>query len=212
MKTCKKCGLPFSGERCKPCASKRQAAHRALHKERLKALRVSFYKANPERLRANTKKYYVANYEKIKVRNAKYLAENKEKVKARLAIYRLKHPNQEREYRAANPEKVRLRKAKYRAKNKEAFRIYDQNRKARIRKNGGTLSKGLVDKLLKLQRGKCPCCGKSLEGNYNLDHIVPIALGGQNIDSNIQLLTSQCNNQKHSKHPVDFMREKGFLI
>jgi 5-methylcytosine-specific restriction endonuclease McrA len=29
---------------------------------------------------------------------------------------------------------------------------------------------------------------------------------------NLQLLCQPCNNQKHVKHPVDFMREKGFLL
>ncbi len=36
--------------------------------------------------------------------------------------------------------------------------------------------------------------------------------GGANIDGNIQLLTGLCNRQKHTKHPVDFMQERGFLL
>lgn len=46
----------------------------------------------------------------------------------------------------------------------------------------------------------------------HLDHIVPVAMGGPNIDENIQLLRQRCNNQKHSKHPVDFMQQRGFLL
>jgi 5-methylcytosine-specific restriction endonuclease McrA len=45
-----------------------------------------------------------------------------------------------------------------------------------------------------------------------MDHIVPLYLGGLNVDSNIQLLRAKCNLQKNKKHPVDFMRSKGFLL
>lgn len=45
-----------------------------------------------------------------------------------------------------------------------------------------------------------------------MDHIVPLALGGSNTDGNIQLLRATCNQQKHAKHPVVFMQERGFLL
>lgn len=78
--------------------------------------------------------------------------------------------------------------------------------------NGGVLSQGLAAKLFDLQGGKCACCGKSLAQGYHLDHIMPLALGGMNIDGNMQLLTPLCNMQKSKKHPEDFMRSRGFLI
>jgi len=36
--------------------------------------------------------------------------------------------------------------------------------------------------------------------------------GGSNTDDNMQLLRKLCNLQKHAKHPVDFMQERGFLL
>ena len=91
-------------------------------------------------------------------------------------------------------------------------RINCQNRRARKIAVGGKLSKGLTEKLYKLQRGKCACCGKLLGDNYHLDHRMPIALGGANEDWNIQLLRSTCNHEKHAKHPIDFMQERGYLL
>jgi hypothetical protein len=38
------------------------------------------------------------------------------------------------------------------------------------------------------KKGKCACCSLPLGNNFHLDHILPITLGGPNIDSNIQLL------------------------
>jgi 5-methylcytosine-specific restriction endonuclease McrA len=87
-----------------------------------------------------------------------------------------------------------------------------QNRRARKIGAGGKLSPGLAQRLLVLQKGRCACCGASLAFGYNLDHIVPLALGGANEDWNMQLLTKKCNNEKHAKHPVDFMQSRGYLL
>lgn len=91
-------------------------------------------------------------------------------------------------------------------------RVNCQNRRARKRENGGKLSADLKDRLFKLQRGKCACCGKPLGDRYHLDHIIPIALGGPNEDWNIQLLKASCNARKGCKDPIEFMQQQGFLI
>jgi 5-methylcytosine-specific restriction endonuclease McrA len=151
--------------------------------------------------RAATAAWRAANPERAKVANAAWRAAYPNMVKAKDAAYR-----------AANYDKVKAATAAYRAANPEAVRISTQNRRARKLESGGKLSPGLSDKLFKLQRGKCACCGKPLGNDYHLDHIMPLALGGSNTDDNIQLLRSTCNQQKHSKHPVDFMRQRGFLL
>ena len=103
---------------------------------------------------------------------------------------------------AANPERYKARTVAWRKANLETRRVICQNYRARKRTNGGALSKDLAIKLLKLQKGKCPCCQQPLG----------IALGGSNTDENIQLLRNFCNKQKHAKHPIDFMQQKGFLL
>ena len=131
------------------------------------------------------------------------------------------------DWQSSNPEKVKANTAKWRASNPErylslvaasreanrgAFRAYEQNRRAKIRAIGGKLSAGLAKKLYELQRGKCPCCAQPLGNNYHLDHKMPLGLGGAHCDENMQLLRQQCNNEKHVKHPVDFMQSRGFLL
>lgn len=57
-------------------------------------------------------------------------------------------------------------------------------------------------------RGKCTLCNKDLSGTISLeqkrhyDHIIPLAQGGLNDVSNIQLLCSVCNSQKSHKHII----------
>jgi len=45
-----------------------------------------------------------------------------------------------------------------------------------------------------------------------MDHIVPLAKGGKNIDSNIQLTCPKCNLEKNSKDPIEFMQSRGYLL
>lgn len=204
MKACTKCGntKPLSefGIRggssgsnrkprsyCKACAKIARAKYHAAHKDRAKESAARRYVINQEKLIAYSRKYRADNPDRLKEQNAKWRAANREKHLATVAKYASEHP--------------------------EARRINEQNRRARKREAGGKLSKGLAEKLFKLQRGKCACgCKQPLGDDYHLDHRMPLALGGMNTDDNMQLLTATCNMQKHAKHPIDFMQSRGFLI
>ncbi len=75
----------------------------------------------------------------------------------------------------------------------------------------GSYPKDYYKTLLTLQNNQCIVCKNKLI-KYHLDHIMPIALGGTNDYKNIQLLCPTCNHQKHAKHPIDFMQQKGYLL
>ena len=216
MKTCTKCKetkqlTEFSKEtrnrsglrsQCKACRSIADSEYIAANPGKRKEYLADWQAANRGKVRANQAKWRAAHPDKVKARHAAYHAANYEKINASHA-----------QRHEANPDKAKAREAKWRAAHPEACRIKCHNRRARKRENGGKLSKGLADKLFKLQRGKCACgCKQALGDNYHLDHIMPLALGGSNTDDNIQLLRQRCNNQKHAKHPVDFMQQRGFLL
>ncbi len=136
--------------------------------------------------RAYSAKWSKANPEKEKAKNSKWVAENRER--------------------------VRRHKAKWRAANRDAINALRQKRRAQKSGSAGSLSKGIERRLFGLQRGLCPCCQMPLGDSYHLDHILPLALGGLNVDANVQLLRATCNLHKHAKHPVDYMQSKGFLL
>lgn len=230
---CAKCGGNdfLAGGACSPCKKSYLAAYRAANREKARASAAAWRAANPARASASAESYRLANPEKIKARSASYYADNKEKLYEKLVAWKANNPDKVADYSAANykanakkinaykaaryaasPDAQKARIAEWCAKNPEARRIHTQNRQARKREAGGSLSVGIAEKLLKLQKGLCPCCAQPLGDNYHLDHIVPLALGGSNTDDNIQLLRQRCNNQKHAKHPVDFMQSRGFLL
>jgi len=129
----------------------------------------------------------------------------------------LLHAEQRRAYHASykkqNKTKKKEQDSQYSKTHRPQRRIVLQNYRSRKRASGGKLSIGLVDKLLVLQRGLCACgCQQKLGNQYELDHRMPISLGGEHADHNMQLLTRTCNRQKRAQHPVDFMQSRGFLL
>ena len=105
-----------------------------------------------------------------------------------------------------------IRAAKRRAyvkANPEKAREWTHTRKSR---KYGRLPKGTVKSLGDAQKWQCIACRCSVKTVFHLDHIMPLALGGLHEPLNMQLLCPRCNLQKSAKHPVDFMRERGFLL
>lgn len=230
-KTCKVCGSSsfYKSGKCASCARAYSAAYRKANPEQVKAATAAWLEKNQEKKKARLREwraenaqrlsdygrsYRAKNSAKVKAIYNAYRAANKEKVKSWARQARLKHREKkaaiDAAYYVANAERIKAKVALWQKENPEACRIRGQNRRAK--ETGGKLSRGLARKLFVLQRGKCPCCGKPLGKDYHLDHIVPLSRGGQNVDSNIQLLRKTCNHQKHARSPVEFMRSRGFLI
>lgn len=241
-KTCVKCGSLFKGIRCKECRREYGIKYRLNNAEKIKELSERLRKCrqcetifngqgckvcknrkaaqyrmeNADLVKANMDKWHSENIERFKDCTAKYRAKNQIKIREWMIKFRIENPEKIRaygqKYRAINLEKIKAYDKMRCLVNPEARRIHRINRKFRLKESGGKLSKDLTQRLFKLQRGKCPCCGIGLDANFHLDHIIPLALGGKNIDSNIQLLRATCNLQKNARHPNEFMRSRGFLI
>ena len=199
----KKCGTEYHGKECPVCKSVRAAEYRAANKEAIKASNAAYYAKNPDRYKDNAARWVKENPVKRREICARYDAKPEAKAAAK-ALYE------------QNKETIIKRSAAWAKNNPERaavnYRICAHNRRARLAAVGGRLSPNIAERLFKLQRGKCACCGLPLGDNYHMDHIMPIVLGGSNTDDNIQLLRQRCNNEKHAKHPVSFMQERGFLL
>ena len=185
---CRKCGVMFSGWRCMACVRENSKAYRAKNKQKAASAVASWISRNSERVREIKRAYY---------------ERNKEAVIERARASRLSKSQEER----------RQWWSRYYEDNREDFIARSENRRSRIRANGGVLNKGIVKRLMVLQRERCACCSASLEsGKFHLDHHMPLALGGKNEDANMQLLCASCNLSKGAKHPVAFMQARGFLL
>lgn len=201
-KTCGKCGLGYFGKRCKPCWNIYMKAWSDANREKVRARDLIYGQAHREEAKQRAKKWRDDNLDRARANAKAWKAANPEKVKRYAKEGRLRnlevHLARERGWKLANPE---LR------------RIQVQNRRARLRENGGALSRGIEAKLLALQKGLCACCKADLrKATPHLDHIVPVSKGGLHADENIQLLCASCNHSKSAKDPIDFMQSRGFLL
>jgi 5-methylcytosine-specific restriction endonuclease McrA len=102
-----------------------------------------------------------------------------------------------RDWAAANQEAVREHKRKNQAK-----------RRARKHGAGGSFTLQDIQDLLQKQTGKCAYfehCGHQFVGlKYHIDHIRPLARGGDNTRLNLQLLCAPCNIRKGARDPEVF--------
>lgn len=202
MKPCVKCGAidRHTDGRCRPCAQASSAKYRAAHPE----YAAKWYKSNSveERVKAAKRTAAHPNYlAEWRAANPNYSAEwyaaNPAKAKAYDAARRKANPNFQAEWRAKNPEKAAAHKHKRRASKLAA---------------GGTFTAEDIKAMLKQQKGKCIACKVDITKSREIDHVMPLALGGHNGIQNIQLLCQHCNRSKRAKHPITFMQERGYLL
>lgn len=115
-------------------------------------------------------------------------------------------------WREKNSEYLKLLRAKWRASHLCEIKALRHKRRAYEKKADGSFTAADVCAIRKRQRGKCVVCRIDISKRYHIDHIMPLALGGSNDKSNIQLLCPFCNMSKQDKHPIDFMQSRGFLL
>ena len=203
-KFCQKCQCVTERIRrgqCKQCAKEQNAAYRVKNAEKIKASHDLFASNNPDKVKQSREKWIAENPDAKLQASRNWRINNPEKMQA------CRH-----EWEAKNLDRARKSRSDWKKSNRDAIASYNHNRRARKLEYGGKLSTGIVKRLLILQKGLCPCCGAKLGSNYHLDHITPLYLGGTNTDDNVQLLKAECNLNKSTKHPIDFMQERGFLL
>ena len=137
-------------------------------------------------------KYNALNRERNNTRDRTWYEQNKIKRRAKCKVW---HKNNKGYHLALINQWQKL--------NPEYDRIKKMTRRARS--NGQRLSPHIIKTLYREQTGLCACCGLSLGQAYHLDHIMPLALGGANLDYNVQLLRAECNIKKGAMHPEDYL-------
>lgn len=211
MKKCSKC----AEEKPLDSYSKNKRTPDGLQ-QHCKACNAGYYKANAAAVLARVAAAYQADPSKTKKRAADWYKQNTDRAKENAKAWGAKNRGLKAAYNAAwiarNPEKAREMRRRTHAANPDASKSRTRTYRARKRGADGTHTASDIKYLLVLQLGKCAVCKVKVGANYHVDHIVPLALGGANSRINLQILCQSCNTSKGAKHPVDFMRKRGYLI
>lgn len=211
------------GSQCVYCCTHRveySKNWKKLNSLRINACRRSDYKNKKEYFSKLKKEWRSNPHNKAKelAYSIEYKTKNKELIAERVKERRRKNPEPFSQafskYYYKNLEKMRERTRQDRIKNPDKHRSVARNRYA-LKKYGcnGRHYADEIKKLLLQQNYKCVNCKCCLKTNvYNADHIMPLALGGENTIRNIQMLCKRCNQKKNKKHPIDWALQNGRLV
>jgi hypothetical protein len=147
--------------------------------------------------------YREVNAETLRVKKKAYTQteSGKEAERRGWRKYRAKPEN-----RKAHNERVGVR-AKVRRRVDPVFRQkkMDLARKHYVKRYGPRVA---LEALFDSQLGRCanPHCQRSLKAGCHVDHIMPVALGGDEDLRNLQFLCPDCNFRKNKLHPDEWER------
>lgn len=139
-----------------------------------------------EQRRLTASAHYYANKEKCSARSIDWARRNRDKVNAR------------------RNEWFRENYRELHDKNKEAWAVVGRNRRCRLSGAGGRHTKQQIKEMLEAQDFRCNYCKIFCKYSYHVDHVKPVAKGGTNDISNIQILCATCNQVKGSKYPYTY--------
>lgn len=187
MKTCTKCGVTQPLESFYSDKSRESGKHPwcrtcVLHK------RAAWYERNREVNLAYQAEWRAKNAEKKKAGDAAWVARNRERKRAVDAAYRKR-----------NRARIDAQIEAWRKANPERFKDIQRNAKARRRLAEDEQRTGTVRFRDILQRdlGVCGICNAQiLDNRIELDHVVPLSLGGAHGPENVQIAHAACNRRK----------------
>ena len=193
-KTCTKCLQlkPITGfhklknkrkAQCAECIKKHWHANKELMNS---YSRKSYQKHKDKKLR-DQKLYRLANPEIVKATKQRYVANNPIKRKESVA-----------KYKKQNAKQIMAQKRNYYGNNSEKWMDYADKRSKRLKSNFKVTTKDVV----RLLETNCAYCRDN--PSVEIDHIIPLARGGQHRVGNLIGACLPCNRSKNSKFVMEW--------
>lgn len=177
------------------------------------------YAANAAQINAAAKEKRLANPEYYSMMDKRSRDKRREEIRQRYTADRAANPERYKEYSARNYAKRREKQliamkvwraenpdyeAKRRAEYPEKHKAKNHRRRALLKNAEGSFTPAEWRAKVKAYGGKCHWCGKPIDGNPIVEHVIPLARGGTNYISNVVPSCNPCNTAKGTKLPHEF--------
>jgi len=162
-------------------------AYYLAHAAEISASKKIYYLANKARIATNRKTYEMSHIAEIAANKAAYYQSNKAAIAIKKQAYYDSHKEDrgayDRRYQQAHPDRMADKAALRRGRRRGAY-IEGVSRTFVYERDGG----------------RCHICGKKVpEKGWHLDHIIPLARGGEHSYRNVAVACPRCNLAKGVK-------------
>lgn len=176
--------------------------------------RREYYERNADEIKRKAREKHHENRDRNLDRMREYTKKNSERRAPQRKIYSERNRDHRiqmaREWHRENKDRA----TQYRQERLDIYAAHARNRRFLKVSNGGSHTADDIAAILRRQKYKCVECGASVRKreNRHVDHIMPLALGGSNDPSNLQVLCPSCNMSKGALHPIEFANRRGRLL
>lgn len=170
---------------CSACGVKKRPEEFSSRQSKCKACQKEYHRA-----------WYLANKARVSARRLEWSRNNRERQRAISLRWARKHPDKNSRWSHENPDKRRAVAREWARRNLEKVEDHTRNRRARIR--NAFVERVEIAVVRERDKGLCGICGAPVSrGEESLDHIVPLARGGEHSYRNVQLAHLSCNKRKN---------------
>lgn len=168
----------------------KRKAYQAAHRAQILQRKRQHYHEQRERLLEEKRTYYREHHEEALTRLRAYNAANQERRRAWTIAHAARQRAAARRSHWKHHEKRLASGAAYRQSHREAERERMHRRRAAAQSNPRIDCDAVYDR----DGGLCHICGKPVDRKrMSLDHVVPIARGGQHVFTNVRASHRSCN-------------------
>jgi hypothetical protein len=206
---CKRCRLEWQREH-KESINARGRRWRAENREEYNKSARERRQSRSEIVNKLRRKRYQIKVDHKREMNRRYYAEHREKLRE-LAREKNSTPEakkersqKNKEWRAKNISIIKEKQRQWAINNPEKIRENWHRRRARKKNAEGRYTPEDIKKLYEAQKGKCYWCGAKVGVSYHIDHVIPLARGGDNYPSNIVISCPHCNESRKDKLPHEW--------
>jgi len=159
---------------------------------------------NKEKVKREGKAYYAQNRQSLNEYRRKYQQENRDVLnKVSREHYRLNHAERlqyAKEYRENHSDSVAGAMKEW-AKNNQPRVIHFRRARSQWLRAGEGITSEDIERQYQQQKGRCYWCSNPTNGNFHLDHVIPLSKGGEHSPANAVVSCPHCNLSKGKRLP-----------